>query len=76
MNAAHAYPDIHFLPPVDFLFQETLLYTSIPPRRNESVRISLREMRRLIWIDALRKGHTVGFLAGRLNYDAIAADIF
>ena len=29
-HAAQAYPDRHFSPPVDFLFQESLLYTSIP----------------------------------------------
>ena len=31
-HATQAYPDRHFSPPVDFLFQESLLYTSIPPK--------------------------------------------
>ena len=35
-HATQAYPDRHFSAPVDFLFQELLLYTSIPLRRNES----------------------------------------
>ena len=30
-HAAQAYPDKHFSPHVDLLFQESLLYTSIPP---------------------------------------------
>ena len=30
-HAAHAYPDRHFSPPVDFLFHYSLLYTSFPP---------------------------------------------
>ena len=29
-RAAQAYPDNHVSPPVDFLFQESLLYTSVP----------------------------------------------
>ena len=33
-----------------------------------SARISLRGMRRLIWVDTLRRCHNVGFLAGRLIY--------
>ena len=53
---------------MDFLFQEALLYTSIPLRRNVSARISLRGLRMLIWIDTLRRDHTVGSLAGRLIY--------
>ena len=32
-----------------------------------SARISLRGLRRLIWVDALRRGHNVGFLAGQLK---------
>ena len=36
-------------------------------RRNVSARISLRGLRRLIWVDTLRRGHNVGFLAGRLT---------
>ena len=47
-HAAEANPNRHFSPPVYFLFQETLLYTSIPLRRNVSARISLRELRKLI----------------------------
>ena len=61
-HAAQANPDIHCSPPVDFLFQESLLYTSIPRRRNVSTRITLRGLRKLIWIDKLRGVHTVGFL--------------
>ena len=34
--------------------------TQSPLRRNVSVRISLRELRRLIWSDTLRRGHTIG----------------
>ena len=48
-HAAQAYPDRHFSPSVDFLFEESLLYTSIPLRREVSVWISLRVLRRLIW---------------------------
>ena len=55
-----------FSPPVHFLFQETFVYTSISQRRNVSARISLRGMRKLIWVDTLRRYHNVGFLAGRL----------
>ena len=40
-QAAQANPDRDFSPPVDFLFQESLLYTSIPLRRNVSARISM-----------------------------------
>ena len=32
-----------------------------------SIRVSLRGMLRLIRVDILRRVHTVGFLAGRLN---------
>ena len=62
-NAAQAKPGRFFLLPVVILFQESLLYTSIPLRRNVSIRISLR---RLIWIDTLRRGHNVGFFLERL----------
>ena len=34
--------------------------------RRLSTRISLRGLRRLIWVNTLRRGHTVGFLEGRL----------
>ena len=50
------------------MFQESLLYTSIPLKRNVSARISLRGQRRLIWVDKLRRCHNVCFLAGRLIY--------
>ena len=46
---------------VDFLFQESLLYTSIPLRLNVSALISLRGLRRLIWVDTLRKAIMVFF---------------
>ena len=42
---------------MDFLFQESLLQTA----RNVSARISLRVLRRLIWIDILRIIRNVGF---------------
>ena len=70
-HAAQANPDRHFSPPVDFLFQESLLYTSIPLRRYVSARISLRGLRTLIWFDTLRRGHNVGFLAGRFIVDEL-----
>ena len=38
-HAAQAYRDRHFSPPVNFLFQESLLYTSIYLRRNVSIGI-------------------------------------
>ena len=60
-HAAQAYPDRHLSPPVDFLFQEALLFTSIPLIRNVSSRIRLRGLRRLIRVDTLRRGHNVGF---------------
>ena len=63
-HAAHANPDKHFSPPVDFLFQESLLYTSIPLRWNVSARTSLRGVRMLISVDTLRRVHNVGFLVG------------
>ena len=65
-HAVQAYPDIHFSPPLDFLFHESIIYTYIPLRRNVSARISLRGLRRLIWDDTLRRGHNVGFLTGWL----------
>ena len=66
-RAVHANPDRHCLPPVDFLFQESLLYTSIPLRRNVSAPISLRGLLRLIWVDTLRRVHNIGFLAERIK---------
>ena len=65
-HAAQVYPDRHFSPTADFLFQESLLYTSIPLMRNVLARIWLRGLRRLIWVNTLRRGHNVVFLAGRL----------
>ena len=53
-HAKQANPDRHFLP-LFFLFQESLLYTYIPLRWNVSARISLRGLRRLIWVDTLRR---------------------
>ena len=35
-DAARAYTDIHFSPPLDFLLQESFVYTSIHLRRNMS----------------------------------------
>ena len=61
-HAAQDNPDRHFLPPVDCLFQESLLYTFIPRRSNVSARISLRGLRRLFWVDSLRRVHNVGCL--------------
>ena len=61
-------PDRHFSPPVDFLFKESLLYISIPLRLNVSARMSLCGLRRLIWIDILRRDYNVGFLTERLIY--------
>ena len=43
---------------MDFLFRESLLYIPISLRQNVSTRISLRELRRLIWVDTLRRGPT------------------
>ena len=62
-HATQANPerDRHFSPPVDFLFQESLLYTSIPPE-TECVGPDL------IWVDTLRRDHNVGFLEGRHIY--------
>ena len=62
-----ANPVRHYSLPVDFLFQESLLYTSILLRRNVSTRISLCRLRRLIWVDTLRRVHTAGFLVERLQ---------
>ena len=49
-------------------FQESLLYTSFPLRQNVSAQISLHRLCRLIWVDTLRRGHTVSFLVGWLIY--------
>ena len=66
-QAAQGYPTRHFSPHVDFQFQESLLYTSIPLKRNVSDLISLCGLRRLIWVDTLRNGHNVDFLSGSLT---------
>ena len=50
------------------LFQELLLYTSIPLIRNVSKRIILRGLRRLIAVDTFRRVHNIGFLVERLIY--------
>ena len=50
------------------MFQESLLYTSIPLRHNVSARINMRGLRRSILIDTLRWGHNVGFLVERINH--------
>ena len=65
-HAEQAKPDIYVSPPVEFLFQESLLCTSIPLGRNVLTRISLHGLYRLIWIDTLRRIHNVGFLVRRL----------
>ena len=59
-HAAQDNPNRHFSPPVTFLFQESILYTSIPLKRNVSARITLRGLGRLIWVD------NVGFIVERL----------
>ena len=43
-HAEQANPDGQFSPPVDFLFQESLLYISTSLKRNVSARISLRRL--------------------------------
>ena len=70
-HAAQAYPDRHCSPPVDFLFQESLLYTSITLSRNVSARISLPGFRRLIWGQYITQIHNVCFLAGLLKFYTI-----
>ena len=67
-HAAQANPDKHISPSVDFLLQESLLYTYIPLRLDVSARISLRGLKRPIWVEILRRGHNGGFLAGQLIY--------
>ena len=46
--AAEDNPDRLFSPPVEFLLQESLLYTSISMIRNVSAQISLRGLRSMI----------------------------
>ena len=50
------------------MFQESLLYTSIPLRQNVSARISLRGLRRLILVDILHRVPFAGFLVERLIF--------
>ena len=50
------------------MFQESLLYSYIPLRRYLSARISLRGLRRLIWVDTLRIVHNVVFFMERFIY--------
>ena len=64
-HAAQANPDRHLSPPADVLYQESLFFTALSLGRNVSARISLLGLRRLIWVDASRRSHNVGFLAGR-----------
>ena len=63
-HAAQVNMDRHFA----FLFQESLLFTSISLSRDVSARISLGGLHSLIWVDTLRKGHNVGFLVERLIF--------
>ena len=65
-HVAQANPDIHFSPPVDFLFQASLLYTSIPPG-TECV-CPDQSARTAMTVDTLRRGHYVCFLAERLIF--------
>ena len=64
--------------PVDFLFQESLLYTYIPLRRNVSARISLRGMRMLVRVDTLRRVHHFFFVERLiyLYYSLISQKVF
>ena len=54
--------------PLDFLFHESFLYTSIPLRRNMPAQISMRGLHRLILVDTLRRIHNVGSIVERLIY--------
>ena len=65
-HAAQANPDRQFSPPVDFLFQDSLLLTSIPLWRNVSARISLHELR--IWSGSIHNAGCImlAFLVERL----------
>ena len=71
---ALATSDIYSSPPVDLLFHESLLYTSIPLWWNVSGRISLRGLRRLIRIDTLCRVYNVGFLVERFLCTLISRD--
>ena len=51
-----------------FCFRNHYSISLSPLRRNVSARISLRGLRRLIWVDTLRRGHYVGFLAGLCSF--------
>ena len=60
---------------MDLLFKESLIYTSIPLRRNVSARISLRGLRKLVLVDTLRRDHNVICLVERLIYFFIISQI-
>ena len=49
-----------------FCFRNHYSIPLSPLKRNVSARISLRGLHRLIWLDALRRDHNVGFLVERL----------
>ena len=56
-----------------FLFQESLLYTSIPwDGMCWPGSVCAHCVRRLIWVDTLRRGHIVCFLAGLLIFSCYA----
>ena len=61
-HATQANPDGQVSPPVDFLFQELLLCTAMPLRRNVLAQIIRRALCRLIWVDALPRVNNVCFL--------------
>ncbi len=67
LQAAHATLGRHFPTPGDFLFQESLLYTSIPKRLKVSARISLRGLPRLVSVNIVYQATNVGLLAEWLN---------
>ena len=62
-HAAQSNPNRLFSPPVDLLFHVSLLYTSIPLRRNVSARVSLHGLRRLIWV----RDHICWFSRGTVH---------
>ena len=66
-HAAQANPDRHFSPYVEFSVSEIITLYLSSPRRNMSAHISLRGLRRQIWVDTLRIVHDAGFLMERLN---------
>ena len=52
-------------PPVDFLFQESLLYTSIPAETECVGPYQSTRTAQPVLVDTLHRGQNVGFLAGR-----------